>query len=74
VRAACQLVREIGAAEELVETVCRAVLEAVRGHGGESTRWLPNATRATYELLEALARERADEPAWRWLSGQVSRW
>jgi hypothetical protein len=44
VRAACRLVREQGAPEEIVDLVCRAALDAVRGHGGESARWLSEAT------------------------------
>src|SRR5262249_41625883 len=40
VRAACRLVRELSAPDELAEIVCRSALEAVRGHGGESARWL----------------------------------
>ncbi len=38
VRAACRLAREVNAPDELVETVCRAALEAVRGHGGQSSQ------------------------------------
>jgi len=32
--------------DELAEIVCRSALEAVRGHGGESPRWLAEATGA----------------------------
>jgi hypothetical protein len=74
VRAACRSVRELGAADELVEAVCRAALEAVRGHGGESARWLAEATSAVYVALDELARERAEEPAWRWLARRLERW
>ena len=73
VRAACRMVWELDASEDLVETVCRATLEAVRGHGGESTRWLGEAASAAYVVLDDLARERADEPAWRWLAGRLPR-
>ena len=73
-RAACHLVRTLGAPEELVETVCRGAIEGVRGHGGESTRWLPDATSAAYVVLDELARERAAEPEWRWLARQIPRW
>jgi len=73
-RAACHLVRTLGAPEELVETVCRGAIEGVRGHGGESTRWLPDATSAAYVVLDELARERAAEPEWRWLAQQIPRW
>jgi len=74
VRAACRLVREMDAPEELVDTVCRAALEAVRGHGGESARWLPEATSTVQSVLDELARERAEEPAWRWLARRLPRW
>jgi hypothetical protein len=74
VRAACRLVRELDASDELVETVCRATLEAVRGHGGQSARWLAEATTVTYTVLDELARERAEESTWRWLSRRLERW
>jgi hypothetical protein len=74
VRAACRLVRELDAPEEMVEAVCRAALEAVRGHGGESARWLADATRETEEVLDELARERAGEPAWYWLARRRAGW
>jgi hypothetical protein len=73
-RAACQLVRQLGAPEDVVEAVCRAALDAVRGHGGESARWLGDATSAVFEALDELARERAEEPAWRWLTQRLDRW
>ena len=73
-RAACRLVRELDAPPEVVETVCRAALEAVRGHGGESARWLAEATSAASAVLEEQARERSDEEAWRWLVGRMPRW
>ncbi len=73
-RAACRLVRELDAPPEVVETVCRAALEAVRGHGGESARWLAEATSAASTVLEEQARERSDERAWPWLVGRVPRW
>ena len=74
VRAACRLVRELDAPEEVVEAVCRAALDAVRGHGGESARWLAEAMRAADVVLDELARERAQEPTWRWLAGRRERW
>jgi hypothetical protein len=74
VRAACRLVRERGAPDEVVEAVCRAALDAVRGHGGESARWLDEATGAVTTTLDVLARERADEPGWRWLARRVPQW
>jgi hypothetical protein len=74
VRAACRLVRELGAPDAVVETVCRAAIETVRGHGGESARWLPEARGAAFTVLEDLARERASEPTWNWLVRQLPRW
>jgi hypothetical protein len=74
VRAACRLVRELDAPEVLVETVCRAALEAVRGHGGESTRWLADAISAASVVLDELARERAEEPIWRQLARRLEHW
>ena len=74
VRAACHLVRELDVRDELVETVCRAALEAVRGHGGESARWLGEATSAADAVLDELARERAGDPTWRWVARRLERW
>jgi len=74
VRAACQLARELDTPDELVEAVCRASLDAVRGHGGESARWLAEATSTAYVVLDELAREHAEEPTWRWLAQRVERW
>lgn len=74
VRAACRLVRELDAPGDVVETVCRAALEAVRGHGGESARWIPEATSAVYAVLDELAREGAAEPAWRLVARRLERW
>ncbi|MBM4442067.1 MAG: hypothetical protein FJ027_16750 [Candidatus Rokubacteria bacterium] len=53
VRAACRLVRERGAPPELVELVCGAALEAVRGHGGETARWLAEAMATADAVLAA---------------------
>jgi hypothetical protein len=72
--AACRLVRQLGAPEDVVEAVCRAALDAVRGHGGESARWFDDASSAVFEALDELARERQEEPAWRWLAGRLPRW
>lgn len=66
VRAACRLSRGLETPDELIETVCVAALDAVRGHGGESARWLAEATRAAAAVLDELAREHAE--AQRWLS------
>ena len=73
-RAACRLAREREAPEELIETVCRAALESVRGHGGESARWLAEATSAASAVLDEMARERTDDPRWRWLGGRIPPW
>jgi hypothetical protein len=74
VRAACRLVQELGAAEELVDTVCRATLEAVRGHGGDTARWFSEATSVTYVVLDELA-SRDDEAArWRWMARRLAQW
>jgi hypothetical protein len=73
VRAACRLVREAGAPDDLVEVVCRGTLDAVRGHGGQSARWLPEATSTAHAVLDAVARQHAEEPAWRWLARQLAR-
>ena len=74
VRAACRLAQGLDAPAELVETVCRAAVEAVRGHGGESARWLADASSAASAVLDELARERAEEPSWRWLARRLPRW
>jgi hypothetical protein len=73
VRAACRLVRELDAPDEVVEIVCRSALEAVRGHGGESARWLAEATSAADAVLDELAREHA-APTWHWLARRLDRW
>jgi hypothetical protein len=74
VRAACILVREQSAPEELVEIVGGASLEAVRGHGGESARWLTEAAGAVSAVLDELTRTRAGEPGWTWLARRADRW
>jgi hypothetical protein len=74
VRAACRLARELDAPDELIEAVCRAALEAVRGHGGESARWLADASTTASAVLDELARDRADEATWRWLARRVPVW
>jgi len=73
VRAACRVVRELDAPDELAEIVCRSALEAVRGHGGETARWLTEATSAAYAVLDQLALERPEDPTWRWLARRVQR-
>lgn len=74
VRAACRLVRELDAPDELVETVCRATLEAVRGHGGETAQWVPEATSAAYVVLDELASGGGGDVRWRWMARRLSRW
>jgi hypothetical protein len=74
VRAACRVVREVGASDEMVEVVGRAALEAVRGHGGESARWLDEAASAVYAVLDELDREHAQEASWRWLARRLEHW
>jgi hypothetical protein len=66
VRAACRLVRELDAPDELVDLVCRSALEAVRGHGGETARWLTEAAGTADAVLDELARDHRQEPSWRW--------
>ena len=73
VRAACRVVWEQAAPEELVEIVYHAALEAVRGHGGESARWLAEATRAASAVLDDLGQKRAEAPTWRWLAERLPR-
>ncbi len=74
VRAACRLARGLDAPDEVVETVCRAALDAVRGHGGESARWLVEATSAAHAVLDELARDHAEEATWYWLARRLERW
>jgi hypothetical protein len=74
VRAACRLVRELDAPDELVDLVCRSALEAVRGHGGETSRWLIDAASNADAVLDELARERREEPSWRWGTQRPRLW
>ena len=67
-RAACRLVRALGAPPELVETVCGAALAAVRGHGGESGRWLGDATAAAHDVLAEMTRDHVHVEAWGWIA------
>jgi hypothetical protein len=73
VRAACRMARELDAPDELVETVCRAALEAVRGHGGESARWFSEAANVVHSVLDEIARERSEE-TWSWMARRLDRW
>jgi hypothetical protein len=68
VRVAWRLVEELHAPEDLVETVCRAALEAVRGHGGDSARWITQAMGAASVVLDELTRRHGDDPAGVWLA------
>ncbi len=73
-RAACRLVREAGASDEMVEVVGRAAMEAVRGHGGESARWLDEAANTVSAVLDELDREHTQESSWRWLARRLHHW
>jgi len=70
----CAVSRARDASVDVVEIVCMAALEAVRGHGGQTAQWLGAATSTIAEALDELARERAEEPGWRWLVRRVPRW
>ncbi|HEU5322371.1 MAG TPA: hypothetical protein VFX28_16315 [Methylomirabilota bacterium] len=74
VRAACHLARELDAPDELVEAICRAALDAVRGHGGQSARWLAEATRAAGRVLDETAGERGERAAWTRVARRVPDW
>lgn len=74
VRAASRLARARSAPLDLVEVVCIAALEAVRGHGGDTAQWLEAATRTMAAELERFAQEDADEPGWRWLMRRAPSW
>jgi hypothetical protein len=73
VRAACRIAVELNGPDELVESVCLAALEAVRGHGGESARWLTDATSAAHAVLDELTRERPDARTWYWVARHLPR-
>jgi hypothetical protein len=45
----------------------------VRGHGGESARWLAEARGVAHAVLDELARERAEEPSRRWIARRLGR-
>jgi hypothetical protein len=68
VRVAWRLVEELDAPEDLVETVYRAALEAVRGHGGDSARWITQAMAAAAVVLDELTRRHGDDPTGAWLA------
>jgi predicted NBD/HSP70 family sugar kinase len=73
-RAACRMVQEMNAPEEVIGIVCGAAFESVRGHGGESARWLAEAMRTAAAVLEEEAEARAEDPTWRWLVQRRPRW
>ena len=73
VRAACRLVVERAAPDELIETVCLAALEAVRGHGCETARCLAEATNAVHAVLDDMAYERPNAATWYWVARQLPR-
>jgi hypothetical protein len=68
VRVAWRVVEELDAPEELVETVCRAALEAVRGQGGDSARWITEAVGAAGAVLDEQARRHPDDTTGAWLA------
>jgi hypothetical protein len=74
VRAACRLAREMDGGDELVDVVCRAALEAVRGQGGLTARWLDDATRAAGAALDDEARAHPAAAGWRPLAARLPRW
>jgi hypothetical protein len=74
VRAICRLVRQMDVPDEMVEAVCWSALEAVRGHGGETARWMPEARSAAYAVLEEVARDLSTELRWRRLARELSGW
>jgi hypothetical protein len=46
----------------------------VRGHGGESARWLADATAAAHAMLDELVRGRADVSSWSWPARRPQGW
>jgi hypothetical protein len=46
----------------------------VRGHGGETARWLTVAAGTTDAVLDELALQHAEEPSWRWGTQRPRRW
>jgi hypothetical protein len=72
-RAAFRLVRETDTPDDLVVTVGLAALDAVRGHGGETARWLAEATATVHAMLDDLVRGRGEGSAWPWLAPRSGR-
>jgi hypothetical protein len=62
-RAAFQVQRESAGPGELIEVVYVASLEAVRGHGGETARWVADARRRAQAVLNEMAVPGV-EPLW----------
>jgi len=54
VRAAYRVVREADAPQDLVDIVCLTALDVVRGHGGETARWLTTAAATADAVLDEL--------------------
>jgi hypothetical protein len=50
-------VTELDAPPEIVDLVCRAALDAVRGHGGWSAQWLDAATAAVATVVDDFTAE-----------------
>jgi hypothetical protein len=63
--------REFGAPQDVVEAVCRAALDAVRGYGEENARGMAKAAGAGAGALDELGRERREEPTSRWLARRL---
>jgi len=61
----------MNAPPEVVETVCRAALEAVRGHAGLTAVWFAQARSAAADALDEVAREHAEERPWRWIARRL---
>ena len=74
VRAACRVMREADAPPDLVDMVCLAALDVVRGHGGETARWLTAAGATADTVLDGLAGGRVGQPPWRWTGPRSRRW
>lgn len=64
-RAAYRMLHEYGAPDDLLDTVLESALDAVRGHGGETSRWIREAVQNAYLLLEQFETERGIDSGWR---------
>ena len=74
VRAAYRLDQLVRRVQVPHEAAGRATLEAVRGHGGETARWFPEATSAAYVVLDELATGSGGNARWRWIARHLSQW